>query len=89
MGKVEVEINYNGLLELLKNPAVQKNCIEVANKIADVAGDGYNVSEWKGPHRAGATVWCDGPEAIRDNLDNNTFLKAVGAAVPADKIVRK
>lgn len=83
---VEIEINRKGLYELLKEPEIQKKCIEVGNKTAKVAGKGYNVSEWTGPNRTGATVWCNTPDAIKDNLENNTFLKAVYATVPANKI---
>lgn len=86
MSKVEVEINYNGLLELFKTPEIQDACVSVADQVAGKAGKDYNVSKWKGPHRAGATVWCDSAEAIRDNYDNNTLLKALGSVVPGDKI---
>lgn len=89
MSNVKIEINQKGLLELFKDPAIKEACIEVANEVADVAGDGYNVSKWTGPHRSGATVWCNTPEAIKDNLENNTMLKALGAAVPGDKIVTR
>ncbi|MBE5852272.1 MAG: hypothetical protein E7299_04870 [Lachnospiraceae bacterium] len=87
MANVKVEINYKGLLELFKNEQIKEKCISVANNVAQIAGEGYNVSNWTGPHRAGATVWCDSYDAIRDNMKNNTMLKALGASVPKNKIV--
>lgn len=91
MGKVEIEINPKGLKELFRSSAIQEICVEVANNVVKNTGfeEGYNVSEWTGPHRAGATVWCNSKEAIKDNLENNTMLKALGSAVPANKIVVK
>ena len=89
MGKVKIEINSEGLLELFKNPGIQGACIAVANEVAETAGDGYNVSEWTGPHRAGAAVWCNSPSAIEDNLENNTLLKALSSSVSSGKIVHK
>lgn len=91
MSKVEIEINPRGLRNLFRDAAIQGACIEVANNVVENTGfkEGYNVSAWTGPHRAGATVWCNSEEAIKDNLENNTMLKALGAAAPADKIVTK
>ena len=90
MGNVEVKINLEGLEELFKSEEIQKACIDTAHKVVKATGkEGYNVSEWCGPNRAGATIWCNAPSAIKDNLENNTLLKALGSVVPADKIVEK
>ena len=94
--QIEVEINYKGLLELFRSDEMQGICVEAAEAVADAARGmagidegGYNVSEYRGPHRAGAAVWCNSLEARRDNSKNNTLLKAVGSVIPADKIVKK
>lgn len=91
MSKVKVELNSSGMIRLFKDANIQAVCRNVAESVARNTGmeDGYNVSTWVGPFRAGATVWCDSPEATKDNLENNTMLKALGSVVPNEKIVRK
>lgn len=83
---VKVKLNYKGLLELWKDTAIHDVVNETADKIADIAGDGYRASHWTGQHRGGASVWINSEEALQDNFENNTLLKAVGQVVPANKI---
>lgn len=91
MANVKVKLNSSGMIKLFKEPNIQAVCRDVAESVVRNTGmeEGYNVSTWKGPFRAGATVWCDSPEAIKDNLENNTMLKALGSVVPNDKVVRQ
>ena len=90
MGKVEVKINPAGILELFKSPGIKATCESAAESIKNNAGgDGYNVSSYTGPNRAGAAVWVNSREAMEDNYENNTLLKATGMVIPAGKIVRK
>lgn len=88
MGKVEVKINPAGILELFKSPGIKAACEAAAESIKNNAsGDGYNVSSYIGPNRAGAAVWINSREAMEDNYENNTLLKATGMVIPAGKIV--
>ena len=88
MGKVEVKINPAGILELFKSPGMRAACESAASAIKSSAGgDGYNVSSYTGPNRAGAAVWINSREAMEDNYENNTLLKATGMVIPAGKIV--
>lgn len=78
MSKVKIELNNAGIRELLKSPEVMALCVESANQVRSRAGDGFEVESYTGFDRAHAVVFADTPEAKRDNLENNTLLKAVG-----------
>ena len=76
---MKVNINYDGVGELLKSDWAAECCAETAEDIAVRAGDGYEVAE---PHQTGqrvaVNVYAATEEAQRDNYDNNTVLKAIG-----------
>lgn len=78
-GKVEVKINYAGVGELLNSQWAADCCAEVAQQVAERAGDGYVVAA---PHSTGqrvaVNVYAETKEAAKDNYENNTLLKAVG-----------
>lgn len=89
MAKVEIELNYEGLSNLWKDPAIAQQCAEVAQAVKSKLGgsdDDYNVSSYIGQHRAGAALWVNSSRAIKDNLENNTVLKALGGVIPSSKI---
>ena len=77
MAKVEIELNSEGVKELLQSAEMMAICQEHANAIAGRAGNGYGVSTYTGRTRVNASVYCATEEAYRDNLKNNTLLKAV------------
>ena len=77
MGKVQVELNSEGVRELLRSPEMAAICQAQARAIAGRAGSGYSVSTYTGTSRVNASVMAETQEAIRDNLKNNTLLKAV------------
>ena len=77
MGKVQVELNSEGVRELLRSPEMAAICQAQARAIAGRAGNGYSVSTYTGTTRVNASVMAETQEAIRDNLKNNTLLKAV------------
>lgn len=76
-GNIRIELNSEGVRELLQSPAMAAACLEQAKAIRNRAGDGYSVSTYTGATRVNASVMTDTPEAMRDNLKNNTLLKAV------------
>ena len=78
MSKVEIELNSAGIQELLKSAEIQGYCEELARGVASRAGDGYEVSSMVGKTRVNASVYAATNEAYRDNLENNTLLKALG-----------
>ena len=78
MSKVEIELNSAGIQELMKSAEIQGYCEELARGVASRAGDGYEVDSMVGKTRANASVYAATKEANRDNMKNNTLLKALG-----------
>ena len=76
--RVEIELNSAGIRELLKSDEIKSYCEELARGVASRAGDGYVVDSMVGKTRANASVYADTKEANRDNMKNNTLLKALG-----------
>lgn len=69
----EFELNYKGVGQLLKSTEMQRVLEDHAQGIAKRAGAGYTAKVM--PTRAIVVVE---PKAAKDNLENNTLLKAVG-----------
>lgn len=77
MAKNKFELNRQGVGELLKSEEMQQYLSKLASGIKNRCGDGYSQDIFVGKNRANAMVWAETPEAKRDNLKNNTILKAV------------
>ena len=75
--KFRVELNSEGVRELLRSPEMAAICREHAQAIANRAGEGYTVSTYTGATRVNASVMTATTDAARDNMKNNTLLKAV------------
>ena len=75
---VEIELNSAGIRELLQSEEIRAYCEELAHDVASRAGDGYEVDSMVGKTRANASVYAATAEANKDNLENNTLLKALG-----------
>lgn len=78
MSKVKIKLNSQGVRELLKSPEIASACEEQARAVAARAGSGYEVEQRNYPERTGFVVSAETDEARRDNLKNNTLLKALG-----------
>ena len=70
-------LNYSGVAELMKSPAMVDLLREKAKSIQDKAGDGYEISSFVGKNRANVSVKTKSRKAIGDNNKNNTLLKAM------------
>ena len=77
MSKIKFKLNGSGVRELLKSSEMRAICNEHATRIANSAGEGYEVQERSYPERTGFAVRTATAKAIKDNSDNNTLLKAV------------
>ena len=77
MGKLKVELISEGVRALLQSPEMAAVCRAQAQAIAGRAGRGYTVTTYTGATRVNASVMTETPEAMRDNMKNNTLLKAV------------
>lgn len=77
MANVQVELNSEGVQELLKSSEMMGICQSLAQGIAGRAGEGYVVTTHTGRSRVNASVKAMTKKAFQDNLKNNTLLKAV------------
>lgn len=75
MAKMRFELNREGVAALMRSGEMQSVLVSHANGIRNRAGDGYDVHV--GPRRANVSVMTGTDAAARDNMDNNTLLKAV------------
>lgn len=77
MSKVRIKLNRAGVGQLLKSAEMQSVLSEHATAIRQRAGDGYEQDVHIGKTRANAMVKATTNKAMRDNMKNNTLLKAV------------
>lgn len=77
MAKNTFKLNYKGVGELMKSEPMQKVLNEYATSIKNRCGNGYEQDIRVGKNRANAMVKATTHQARRDNLKNNTLLKAV------------
>ncbi len=77
MSNVKIKLNRSGIRELLQSSAMQQICREHAEKAKARCGDGYEMDSRVGRNRANAMIWANTPAARRDNMKNNTILKAL------------
>ena len=77
MAKVKFELNRSGVRELLKSKEMMDICSEYAQSALSRLGDGYEMSTHTGTNRVNAEVKAESFAAKRDNLKNNSILKAV------------
>lgn len=75
MAKVTVKLNSKGVVDLLHNAG--DICLDMAKEAAGRCGEGYEAVKRVYPERTAAVVRTATYEAVRDNLENNTILKAV------------
>lgn len=80
MAKIRFKISSPGVREFMNSTPVQTELFEHAQKVQSRAGAGYEVSIQAGKARAHARVATVTEKAVRENLRNNTLLKALGGA---------
>ncbi len=77
MGKVKIELNPAGCAALLKGEAVQAMLQTHADQAMTRLGSGYSTSVYVGRSRANVSIKAETRTAMRDNMANNTILKAL------------
>ena len=77
MSKFKFELNRAGVKELMQSEEMQSILKEYATGIRNRCGEGYEQDIYIGKNRANAMVWPETFQAKRDNLKNNSILKAV------------
>ena len=78
MSKVKFELNTKGVAQLLKSDEMTALLENAAQAVAGRAGGSYEVRTIKAQTRVIATVEAADRETRKDNLNNNTLLKALG-----------
>lgn len=81
MNKADFKLNKAGVRELMRSSEMMDAMTGYAQQIRSRAGDGYEISQFVGKNRVNASVFADTYEARKDNLENNTLLKARGGGI--------
>ena len=77
MSKLKVTLNRAGVRELLRSEELRAVCREHAEAIRSRCGAGYAADDYTGVNRVNAMVYADTAAARRDNLENETILRAL------------
>lgn len=77
MAKVRFELNREGVRELLRSKEMMDVCQEYANNALGKLGDGYEVTTHTGTNRVNAEVAAVTAAAKKENLSDNSIIKAV------------
>lgn len=77
MAKVTIKLNRSGVRELLRSKEMMSICEEHANDALGRLGPGYTVTTMTGKNRVNASLYAESYKAKRDNMKNNTILKAL------------
>lgn len=78
--KVDFELNLAGLNELMKSQAMQQHLDAAGSAVSSIAGGDYGVRVHVATFVAIANVYPNTKRAAKDNYENNTLVKALGAA---------
>lgn len=79
MSKVKFKLNRQGVSELMKSSEMQSVLVEKAKAVRLIAGEGYTQDVHVGKNRSNAMVYAETIQAKRDNLKNNTLVKALNS----------
>ncbi|MEG2394005.1 MAG: hypothetical protein RR825_00785 [Ruthenibacterium sp.] len=77
MSRVKIVLNGQGVRALLKSAEMLAICEAHAAAVRERCGAGYSVSRFTGKNRVNASVKAVTRKAKRDNMKNNTILKAL------------
>ena len=78
MADVRIELNEEGVRELMQSSEMMQICMDHANRALSSLGSGYTVSSYVGKTRVNAEVSAESFAARRENAKNNSILKALG-----------
>ena len=74
----KIDLNEDGIKELMTSDEMVNVLKRYADEAQKKCGDGYAVSTYQqGKTRSNASVYAATYAAYKDNLENNTLLKAV------------
>lgn len=78
MSNLEIELNSEGVRELLCSGEIKATCESLAAEALNRCGEGYAMNSYVGRNRANAMIYADTRAAENDNAENNTIIKALG-----------
>lgn len=81
MSKVEVKLNYKGVGEYLRSKSVRDLLSGIGTRAVQQLGSGYTVNTKVSAGRVVTYVDAESVRAKKENLKNNTLLKAVQSSV--------
>lgn len=76
--RFKFELNRAGVRELMRSSETAGVCKDYAESARSRLGEGYEVSVMTGKNRVNAEVAAVSYNARKENLANNTILKALG-----------
>lgn len=74
---VKIELNRDGVGELLRSKEMLSVCEQLAEDAAQRCGEGFSVNTYVGKVRVNAEVYAETIRARRSNMKHNTILKAL------------
>lgn len=77
MGKVKFELNREGVRELMLSPEMQSGLESLGGEVLGRLGEGYETETYRGKNRYNVEVKAVTFQARRENMKDNTILKAV------------
>ena len=77
MADVKIVLNEQGVRELLRSDEIKAFCEERAGKALNGLGDGYELKTVMWPDRVTTSIHAESYQAKKDQLKNNTILKAL------------
>lgn len=79
MANVKFELNLPGLNELMKSPEMESALDAAGAAVANAAGTDYGYRVHQASFVSICNVYPDSKEAAKENYEENTLLKAIGA----------
>ncbi len=76
--KMVFKYSRKGFNELRRSPEMLAICQEYASRVQNQAGKEYGTERRMYRSRCGVIITAVTPAGVRDNLKNNTLLKALG-----------
>lgn len=77
MANVRIELNESAVRDLMRSPEIQRELEAAAETVMSRLPDGYSKDIYTGKTRSNVAIWPSTEEARKDNLKNDTLLKAV------------
>ena len=77
MSNVKVELNSEGIIDMMNSNSMMSVLWAYAERVADNAGIETEITVQEGKTRASARVATASAESYRDNMENNTLLRAL------------